>query len=653
MTLGGGSLAVQGSANASNSQQFNGLTVNPGSSAIVLTSAGTSNSLLLSLGSISRSPGGTVDFTLPGGTQSATNGITTTTPNNSAGILGAYATVGGTDWASSTNGTAGNITAYTAYTRGDLGALGSARATERLTFRHAVRPHFRRVAGHAEPDREFGSHDDRFGLAGTGGRRLDRQYLRHDQRWPLAGSASGELTVITPANLTIGSAIIDNGGATGLTKAGPAMLTLTGSSTYSGATTIAAGTLQIGNGGASGTLGTGPVSDYSALIFNRSGVTTFGGAIGGGGSLTQAGKGSLILGGSNAYTGGTYVAAGTLFVTNSDALPSGTSLTVGAGGTFVFDPSATVATFSGSATWISTSGSAWNDATHWVNNNQLPGVPGIAPRPANTDTAAFSGSGSVTAIDLTGVDPSLKALSFSTSGYTLSGGSLTLASDSGLATVTVSGTQSIGSLLGLAGSADMVVTGGADRLTISGQIVGSGPLLKDGGGTLILSGSDTYSGGTTIDAGTLYVTSSAALPGETSLTVGPGGTFVFDPSASPALAGFPSVGAVPSPPAVAAVPEPSSLALALAALSLFGLCRRAATGPPQKPKAQARPATERAKRAPCTHGRRGSAGRRVQTMPLAGRLAYAAPDRRDALLPGTSRYRIVKEQVTVSRRYSS
>ena len=81
-----------------NSQQFNGLTVNPDSSAIILTTAGSTN-LLLSLGSISRNTGGTVDFTLPGGTQSAINGITTTTPNTTAGILGGYATVGGTNWA--------------------------------------------------------------------------------------------------------------------------------------------------------------------------------------------------------------------------------------------------------------------------------------------------------------------------------------------------------------------------------------------------------------------------------------------------------------------------------------------------------------------------------------------------------------------------
>ena len=75
----------------------------------------------MSLGTISRSTGGTVDFTLPSGTQSAGNGITTSTPNNAAGILGGYATVNGTDWACS-SGTAANITAYRTYTSGDLGA---------------------------------------------------------------------------------------------------------------------------------------------------------------------------------------------------------------------------------------------------------------------------------------------------------------------------------------------------------------------------------------------------------------------------------------------------------------------------------------------------------------------------------------------------
>jgi autotransporter-associated beta strand protein len=56
------------------------------------------------------------------------------------------------------------------------------------------------------------------------------------------------------------------------------------------------------------------------------------------GGLTKVGEGTLTLSGSNTYTGGTNVTTGTLIVTNAGALPSGTSLTVGAGGTFVFDP---------------------------------------------------------------------------------------------------------------------------------------------------------------------------------------------------------------------------------------------------------------------------------------------------------------------------
>ncbi len=47
-------------------------------------------------------------------------------------------------------------------------------------------------------------------------------------------------------------------------------------------------------------------------------------------SLTlSASNGTLILSASNNYTGGTFVEAGTLIVTNSEALPDGSSLIVG------------------------------------------------------------------------------------------------------------------------------------------------------------------------------------------------------------------------------------------------------------------------------------------------------------------------------------
>ena len=51
------------------------------------------------------------------------------------------------------------------------------------------------------------------------------------------------------------------------------------------------------------------------------------------------GPGTLVLSGTNSYSGGTAVNAGTLVVTGSSALPSGTALSVGAGGVLVFDPS--------------------------------------------------------------------------------------------------------------------------------------------------------------------------------------------------------------------------------------------------------------------------------------------------------------------------
>ena len=54
----------------------------------------------------------------------------------------------------------------------------------------------------------------------------------------------------------------------------------------------------------------------------------FSGPISGSGSLLKTGAGELILSGSNTYQGGTIVSAGTLAVTNHNALPNGSSLTV-------------------------------------------------------------------------------------------------------------------------------------------------------------------------------------------------------------------------------------------------------------------------------------------------------------------------------------
>lgn len=110
LVLQGGTLRLEGGATVANSQRFNGLTVESGASTIeLLQDATTPQELSLSLGTITRT-GGYVNFVLPTGTQSATNGITTT---NAAGFLGTWATVNGEDWASV--GASGNIEAFTGY----------------------------------------------------------------------------------------------------------------------------------------------------------------------------------------------------------------------------------------------------------------------------------------------------------------------------------------------------------------------------------------------------------------------------------------------------------------------------------------------------------------------------------------------------------
>ncbi len=86
---------------------------------------------------------------------------------------------------------------------------------------------------------------------------------------------------------------------------------------------------------------------------------------------------------------------------------------------------------------------------------------------------------------------------------------------------------------------------------------------------LILSGSDGYDGGTDVVSGTLILTTDTALPGGKSLTVGPGGTLIFDPAWPMAR----PLGLV-SGAAAAAVPEPGTLALLAAGLAVGLVFRR-------------------------------------------------------------------------------
>jgi fibronectin-binding autotransporter adhesin len=130
------------------------------------------------------------------------------------------------------------------------------------------------------------------------------------------------------------SSTISGGG--GLTQLGPGTVTLTATNTYSGPTTISGGTLQLGTGAAGhdGSIGgTSGVTDNGMLAYDVAGSQAASYSIGGSGNLSMIGSGTLVLAGSNGYSGATTVSKGVLQTGNSAAFGASSSLSISAAAT--------------------------------------------------------------------------------------------------------------------------------------------------------------------------------------------------------------------------------------------------------------------------------------------------------------------------------
>jgi outer membrane autotransporter protein len=246
--------------------------------------------------------------------------------------------------------------------------------------------------------------------------------------------------------------LISGSGAVNQIGAGTTILTA--DNTYTGGTTISAGTLQLGNGGTSGAI-LGNVVDNGALAFNRSDVQTFAGQISGSGVVNQIGTGTTILTANNTYTGGTAISAGTLQLGN--------------GGT---------------------TGAILGDV---ANNGALT----FNRSDVQTFVGQISGGGVVNQIG-TGTTI-LTADNTYTGGTTISAGALQLGNG---------GTT--GSILGNVVDNGVLAFNRSDTMTLAGQISGSGVVNQIGTGTTVLTGNNSYTGGTTIAAGTLQLGSGGA-----------------------------------------------------------------------------------------------------------------------------------------------
>jgi autotransporter-associated beta strand protein len=194
--------------------------------------------------------------------------------------------------------------------------------------------------------------------------------------------------------------------------------------------------------------------------------------------------------------------------------------------------------YSGLSTWNAGSGS-WGrlNSGFGVNWGANEGSPGLDAAFANVDTATFSNAGltagSTATVTLDGAAPSLKAITFNTTGggYTLdigSSGSLTLASGSGNATVTATaGSHTIATDVALASATTASVDTGA-TLTLTGALSGSAGLTKSGNGLLTISGNNTgYTGPIDLTAGTLALNSYNAIINASALNVSGNATLLY------------------------------------------------------------------------------------------------------------------------------
>lgn len=278
-------------------------------------------------------------------------------------------------------------------------------------------------------------------------------------------------------------------------------------------------------------LATGAITNTNGLTFESlmsAGNISVASVISGAGNLVIHAAGSVTLSGTNTYTGATSVTSGTLIISNVKAIQNSASLTVASNSTLTLSGVAVTAleapaTFNLNGTVTSTGASSYAGAITLASNS----IFSVASSTTLTLSGAIDGSGSLT---MSG--PGTLVLTGTNNSYTgetiLNGGTTSIAADLSLGAAPVSvdatsltfngGTLVSTATFTLNANRGITLTGNgtidpatATTLSYAGIIAGNGSLTMNGAGTLSLTGVNTYTGGTVLDAGTVSIAADSGL----------------------------------------------------------------------------------------------------------------------------------------------
>ena len=290
---------------------------------------------------------------------------------------------------------------------------------------------------------------------------------------------------------------------------GSGTVTLSGSNTYAGGTLVSSGTLA----GTTASL-QGQVTNNASVVFAQSGSGTYSGVMSGAGSLGLSGTGTVTLAGNNTYTGGTLVSAGAMAGTGASIQGDITNnaqviFTDSGTGAYAGSMSGTGSLTMKGAGTLTLSGSNTYAGGTLVSSGTLAGTStSIQGGVTNNAKVLFTDSGNGTyAGDLSGNGMS------GTGALVMNGaGTLTLAGSNSYSggTLVSSGTLA-GTTVSLQGAitnnAQVIFTDFGDG-TYTGDgsgsgMSGSGTLVMNGLGMVTLTSSNSHTGGTIVNSGTL------------------------------------------------------------------------------------------------------------------------------------------------------